>query len=100
MRTVPVNQSAGPLFEGCDPFLLISLVSNVVPARFSLNSLKERGSNGALRSQVLLQLFSVSLLKLFHCSRSLDPTLVALHSMSLIPFDPFTFPRPHLFELS
>src|SRR5438477_1329598 len=24
-RTVPVNQSAGPLFEGCDPLLLISI---------------------------------------------------------------------------
>src|SRR5437667_3555915 len=25
IRTVPVNQSAGPLFEGCDPVLLISI---------------------------------------------------------------------------
>jgi hypothetical protein len=25
MRTVPVNQSAGPLPEGCDPFRLISI---------------------------------------------------------------------------
>src|SRR5438552_13355847 len=25
IRTVPVNQSAGPLFEGCDPDLLISI---------------------------------------------------------------------------
>src|SRR5437763_9539951 len=76
IRTLPVNQSAGPLFEGCDPFLLISMVSNVVAARFSLNSLKERGSNGALRSQLLLQLFSVSVLKLVCCSLSLAPTLV------------------------
>src|SRR5437667_4537532 len=98
MRTVPVNQSAGPLFEGCDPFLLISMVSNVVAARFSLNSLKGRGSNGALRSQLLLQLFSVSVLKLIRCPRSLAPTLVALPSMSLIPFAPFSFPRPRLLE--
>src|SRR5437762_1490993 len=98
MRTVPVNQSAGPLFEGCDPFLLISMVSNVVAARFSLNSLKERGSNGALRSQLLLQLFSVSVLKLVRCPRSLAPTLVALPSMSLIPFAPFSYPRPRLLE--
>src|SRR5438876_3095265 len=98
MRTVPVNQSAGPLFEGCDPFLLISMVSNVVAARFSLNSLKERGSNGALRSQLLLQLFSVSVLKLVRCPRSLAPTLVALPSMSLIPFAPFSFPRSRLLE--
>src|SRR5438034_11445805 len=63
IRTVPVNQSAGPLFEGCDPFLLISMVSNVVAARFSLNSLKERGSNGALRSQLLLQRFSSQLFR-------------------------------------
>src|SRR5438552_2787664 len=98
MRTVPVNQSAGPLFEGCDLFLLISMVSNVVAARFSLNSLKGRGSNGALRSQLLLQLFSVSVLKLIRCPRSLAPTLVALPSMSLIPFAPFSFPRPRLLE--
>src|SRR5204862_2636188 len=91
IRTLPVNQSAGPLFEGCDPFLLISMVSNVVAARFYLNSLKERGSIGALRSQVLLQLFSVSLLKLVRCPRSLAPTLVALPSMSLFPFAPFSF---------
>jgi hypothetical protein len=26
MRTLPVNQSAGPLFEGCDPLLLISML--------------------------------------------------------------------------
>src|SRR6266403_2084168 len=25
MRTVPVNQSAGPLPDGCEPFLLISI---------------------------------------------------------------------------
>src|SRR4029453_14527304 len=25
IRTIPVNQSAGPLFEGCDPLLLISI---------------------------------------------------------------------------
>src|SRR5262245_23929944 len=25
MRTVPVNQSAGPLLEGCEPLLLISI---------------------------------------------------------------------------
>src|ERR1035441_4872084 len=25
MRTVPVNQSAGPLLDGCDPLLLISI---------------------------------------------------------------------------
>jgi hypothetical protein len=25
MRTVPVNQSAGPLWDGCEPFLLISI---------------------------------------------------------------------------
>jgi hypothetical protein len=25
MRTVPVNQSAGPLLEGCEPFLLMSI---------------------------------------------------------------------------
>src|ERR1700677_1890899 len=25
MRTVPVNQSAGPLADGCEPFLLISM---------------------------------------------------------------------------
>src|SRR6266581_8917746 len=25
MRTVPVNQSVGPLFDGCDPLLLISI---------------------------------------------------------------------------
>jgi hypothetical protein len=30
MRTVPVNQAAGPLLEGCDPILLISIfVSSV-----------------------------------------------------------------------
>src|SRR5277367_5994776 len=27
MRTVPVNQSAGPLLEGCEPILLISILS-------------------------------------------------------------------------
>src|SRR5208283_2535174 len=27
MRTVPVNQSAGPLLEGCEPLRLISIVS-------------------------------------------------------------------------
>src|ERR1700741_39135 len=27
MRTVPVNQSAGPLLEGCEPFLLISILN-------------------------------------------------------------------------
>src|SRR6478736_8022121 len=26
MRTVPVNQSAGPLLEGCEPLLLISIL--------------------------------------------------------------------------
>jgi len=91
IRTLPVNQSAGPLFEGCDPFLLSYMISNVVAARFSLNSLKERGSNGALRSQLLLQLFSVSVLKLVRCPRSLAPTLVTLPSMSLFPFAPFSF---------
>jgi hypothetical protein len=25
MRTAPVNQSAGPLLEGCEPLLLISI---------------------------------------------------------------------------
>src|SRR5439155_21836571 len=89
MRTVPVNQSAGPLFEGCDPFLLISMVSNVVAARFSLNSLKERGSNGALRSQLLLQLFSVSALKLPSSLYLLCRFSHSLHS---------AFPRPRLLE--
>jgi hypothetical protein len=28
MRTVPVNQSAGPLFDGCEP---LRLISNGVP---------------------------------------------------------------------
>jgi hypothetical protein len=32
-------------------------------------------------------------LKLVRCPRSLDPTLVTLPSMSLIPFAPFSFPR-------
>jgi hypothetical protein len=27
MRTVPVNQSAGPLLDGCEPLLLISILS-------------------------------------------------------------------------
>src|SRR5258708_10669250 len=27
MRTVPVNQSAGPLLEGCEPILLISILN-------------------------------------------------------------------------
>ena len=26
MRTVPINQSAGPLLDGCEPTLLISMV--------------------------------------------------------------------------
>src|SRR5436190_1127798 len=26
IRTVPVNQSAGPLLDGCEPFLLISIL--------------------------------------------------------------------------
>jgi hypothetical protein len=26
MRTVPVNQSAGPLLDGCEPLLLISIL--------------------------------------------------------------------------
>src|SRR5438132_8986790 len=26
IRTVPVNQSAGPLFDGCEPLLLISIM--------------------------------------------------------------------------
>src|SRR6266480_3167667 len=28
IRTVPVNQSAGPLFEGCDPHFLISILDS------------------------------------------------------------------------
>jgi hypothetical protein len=28
MRTVPVNQSAGPLAEGCEPFRLISIFNS------------------------------------------------------------------------
>src|SRR5213594_1313884 len=28
MRTVPVNQSAGPLLDGCEPFLLISILES------------------------------------------------------------------------
>src|SRR5439155_21071107 len=28
MRTVPVNQSAGPLLDGCEPFLLVSILSS------------------------------------------------------------------------
>src|SRR5580704_7907274 len=27
IRTVPVNQSAGPLLEGCEPFLLMSILN-------------------------------------------------------------------------
>ena len=30
MRTVPVNQSAGPLAEGWEPFLMISILLKVV----------------------------------------------------------------------
>jgi hypothetical protein len=30
MRTVPVNQSAGPLTEACDPILLISILMSFV----------------------------------------------------------------------
>jgi hypothetical protein len=33
MRTVPVNQSAGPLLDGCEPILLISICS----ARYRLS---------------------------------------------------------------
>jgi hypothetical protein len=28
MRTVPVNQSAGPLLEGCEPLRLISIFNS------------------------------------------------------------------------
>src|SRR6266849_653380 len=30
IRTVPVNQSAGPLLEDCEPFLLISILNSVL----------------------------------------------------------------------
>src|SRR6266446_2080528 len=44
MRTVPVNQSAGPLFEGCDPHFLISILDSflwidMLPARHWSHSL-------------------------------------------------------------
>src|SRR5437667_6310200 len=31
MRTMPVNQSAGPLLEGCEPTLLISILNSFQP---------------------------------------------------------------------
>ena len=30
MRTVPVNQSAGPLVDGCEPILLISIYATLL----------------------------------------------------------------------
>jgi hypothetical protein len=43
MRTVPVNQSAGPLAEGCEPFLLISMKSGLACRR--INSSRTRSIN-------------------------------------------------------
>src|SRR5208282_3803153 len=34
MRTVPVNQSAGPLLEGCEPLRLISIFNSLSPYCF------------------------------------------------------------------
>jgi hypothetical protein len=34
MRTVPVNQSAGPLLEGCEPLRLISILNSFLLAVF------------------------------------------------------------------
>src|SRR5438876_7210581 len=74
------------------------MVSNVVAARFSLNSLKGRGSNGALRSQLLLQLFSVSVLKLVRCrAHSLLPSSLYLLCRSSHSLHS-AFPRPRLLE--
>src|SRR6266478_4858539 len=37
MRTVPVNQSAGPLLDGCEPFCLISILSSFLSVAVSIN---------------------------------------------------------------
>src|SRR5580704_16174002 len=37
MRTVPVNQSAGPLLEGCEPILLISILDFYLYSIFRSN---------------------------------------------------------------
>src|SRR6266478_3494295 len=34
MRTVPVNQSAGPLLDGCEPFFLISIMNSFLSVVF------------------------------------------------------------------
>jgi hypothetical protein len=33
MRTVPVNQSEGPLLDGCEPMRLISIVASLEEMR-------------------------------------------------------------------
>src|SRR5271165_6052576 len=39
MRTVPVNQSDGPLFAGCEPLRLISIQFSLSPAYLTLIAL-------------------------------------------------------------
>src|SRR6266852_624144 len=39
MRTVPVNQSAGPLADGCEPFLLISILNFLLSFKLETNLL-------------------------------------------------------------
>src|SRR2546425_1811153 len=41
MRTVPVNQSAGPLVDGCEPILLISIVLIPFLQLHSLSAFRE-----------------------------------------------------------
>jgi hypothetical protein len=44
MRTVPVNQSVGPLPEGCEPFLFISIVELLYLIGFLFGHPIARGS--------------------------------------------------------
>src|SRR5438445_7469649 len=59
MRTRPVNQSDGPLFDGCDPHLLISIfdllspISNQLAAPNSALMCRVRHSPGEVPSHTL-----------------------------------------------
>src|SRR5579885_1920291 len=85
MRTVPVNQSAGPLLEGCEPFLLISIV--VARVFFSTSGGRRRARSGRptcawqavslLSAASLRRLTTPSIIHFIELSRELPLILLA-----------------------
>ena len=77
IRTVPVNHSAGPLADGCEPLLLISMSTPCVPAHARTNG-NVIAAMTVCRTERLVR----------PASRPVSPCLIAHTSQTKVRFRP------------